>query len=328
MVEPLYELREWLFVPDAAAHLSEALGREVTEPDVLRYGLDGRLTLSLRFVSEVPGRFGRVVPREKAKVCAARSGARLQRHFEVSESDVLQLDEPKKIVFIAGVWNLVMLGSARLALEERYHSLVGRSGVVLERFAWGNEIFVNRHDGTWCHLHKLGDEDTWDVDDWQPAQWPYAGSVLVVRTSALDALTSRVTEPKLAHEEPSALGPAQTVKGAAEPERPHHESAHMGGPWMAAWLKAEMAGREHMTRNRLHELSTGDSSGRSLDRKTINKVLDDGLVRRASVEKLIRALSEVGPPITMSDVPIDIPNSDRTPKSGRLRKSRKFRKSQ
>jgi hypothetical protein len=57
----IYKLREWLTVPEAAKQLSISFGEEVTEADVLRLGLDGRLRLSVYFVNFAKARCGRVV---------------------------------------------------------------------------------------------------------------------------------------------------------------------------------------------------------------------------------------------------------------------------
>ena len=51
----LYKLREWLTVPDAAAHLSAAFDeQQVTEADVDRLGLDGHLTFVRQFRERSP----------------------------------------------------------------------------------------------------------------------------------------------------------------------------------------------------------------------------------------------------------------------------------
>jgi hypothetical protein len=57
----LFNLKEWLTVADAARHLSIAFGEDVTEADVLRLALDGRLRLSVYFVNHVKARCGNVV---------------------------------------------------------------------------------------------------------------------------------------------------------------------------------------------------------------------------------------------------------------------------
>ena len=63
----LLKLRDWLTVPDAARHLSILLGDEVTEAHVLRFALDGRLTLSVDFVNITPAWCGKIIPHADAK---------------------------------------------------------------------------------------------------------------------------------------------------------------------------------------------------------------------------------------------------------------------
>jgi hypothetical protein len=47
---------ESLTLPEAAAQLSKAFGKEVTESEIIRWGLDGQMTLSLKFESYALGR--------------------------------------------------------------------------------------------------------------------------------------------------------------------------------------------------------------------------------------------------------------------------------
>ena len=54
MAELLDRLRGWLTVREAAAHLSEISGRNVTEAQVLLLGLEGHLTLSVNFAMVMP----------------------------------------------------------------------------------------------------------------------------------------------------------------------------------------------------------------------------------------------------------------------------------
>ncbi|MDR3429996.1 hypothetical protein [Silvimonas sp.] len=61
----IYKLREWLTVPEAAKQLSISFGEEVTEADVLRLSLDGRLPLSVYFVNHAQARGGKVIPWEE-----------------------------------------------------------------------------------------------------------------------------------------------------------------------------------------------------------------------------------------------------------------------
>ena len=61
----LFNLKEWLTVTDAARHLAIVFGEDVTEADVLRLALDGRLRLSVYFVNHATARCGKVVTREE-----------------------------------------------------------------------------------------------------------------------------------------------------------------------------------------------------------------------------------------------------------------------
>jgi hypothetical protein len=57
-LKTLLSLKPWVTIPDAARHLSILFGEDVTEADVLRLGLDGRLMLSVYFVNPVTGCLG------------------------------------------------------------------------------------------------------------------------------------------------------------------------------------------------------------------------------------------------------------------------------
>jgi hypothetical protein len=59
-LKTLLSLKPWVTIPDAARHLSILFGEDVTEADVLRLGLDGRLMLSVYFVNPVTGCLGPV----------------------------------------------------------------------------------------------------------------------------------------------------------------------------------------------------------------------------------------------------------------------------
>ena len=58
----LFKIREWMSVPAAAQHLTTAFQEEVTPADVLRFALDGSLTLSVRFVNKCDALPGQLVP--------------------------------------------------------------------------------------------------------------------------------------------------------------------------------------------------------------------------------------------------------------------------
>lgn len=58
----LFELKEWLTVPEAARNLSTMFGEDVGEADVLQLALDGRLKLSVLFLNDTNAvKIGRLV---------------------------------------------------------------------------------------------------------------------------------------------------------------------------------------------------------------------------------------------------------------------------
>ncbi len=72
----------------------------------------------------------------------------------------------------------------------------------------------------------------------------------------------------------------------------------VGGPNLAAWLRAEMTERNHLSMNRLHVDS-------KLANKTIKKILRGEPVMAVSRDKLAEGLSENGPRVLVDAIPID-----------------------
>jgi hypothetical protein len=74
----LYNLTEWLTVAEAAAHLTIVFGEEVTEADVLRLALDGRLRLSIYFVNPIDARPGAYISETDYKSIPILDGESIQ----------------------------------------------------------------------------------------------------------------------------------------------------------------------------------------------------------------------------------------------------------
>ena len=130
MAELLYKLREWLTIPEAAAHLTNALGESVTEADVLRLGLDDKLTLSINYVNPVWGWLGR---------------ASADEMFAISEMS----EGSKGQVEIEGIWDLPMSDNTRRDVESRWQTLTGGTAV---NWKGASGAYLNRPDGTWSLL--------------------------------------------------------------------------------------------------------------------------------------------------------------------------------
>jgi len=139
-MKKLLKLKEWLTIPDAAKHLSIVFDEDVSEADVLRLALDGKLQLSVHFVNQATARRGKTVPLSEAEKVPAPSislhkDGKPREPYEVIlglkfslmhpdgqiEEKVVQFDE--EIVSIDGIWDLQMQGNARLDVEHKYQML-------------------------------------------------------------------------------------------------------------------------------------------------------------------------------------------------------------
>ena len=200
MAELLYKLREWLTIPEAAAHLTNALGESVTEADVLRLGLDDHLTLSINYVNPVWGWLGR---------------ASADETFEISEMS----EGSKGQVEIEGIWDLPMSDNTRLDVESRWQTLIGGTAV---NWKGASGAYLNRPDGTWSLLwgetKPFSDETRQTESD---ARYAGLGDAdLVVRTTELDRLKARPDQSATAEAIRSARKPTKTARQGAGAPRP------------------------------------------------------------------------------------------------------------
>ena len=208
MAKLLYSLKEWLTIPAAATHLTTCFGEEVTEADVLQFGLDEHLELSVKLLNPIVAWPGRVEPPDPDRLQSQwnlRIGRKLLLVFADPEDFGLASDE-EKVEFLGngvvsafvesekvrirmeGVWNLPMVGDERLAVEQRLRFING--GLTVSRSDAGSgHTFVNRSDGLWCALLRPGPEDRC----YQNGAFP-EGAVFVVRRTALEDLKTRVGE--------------------------------------------------------------------------------------------------------------------------------------
>jgi hypothetical protein len=216
-MKKLLKLKQWLTVADAARHLSILLGEDVSEADVLRFALDGHLTLSVYFVNGARGRCGPTVNMNiedisrtiaeklvKRTIGEEKPGFWNKPTFDPSTGEVkfrqeiggLPLGDGRSISFVGktptfldGVWDLTMLGHEKLEIEQRYQILTGGPEVDM-RFRDDplDHPIVCREDGTYCQIHE------WLNAGYHPADCLPADSVIVVRTSALHDLEAQLSE--------------------------------------------------------------------------------------------------------------------------------------
>jgi hypothetical protein len=216
----LFKLKEWLTVPDAAKHLTNMFGEDVTVADVLMLAIDGHLRLSIRCINPVKLLRGQIVPVQVAKrkpmspkVMAAIEDMASFKHgaatkFKESPMVFCGAEINRENVFescgtpeyLRGVFDLLLIGDDRLAVEDKhlkamaagevdYLADLGRHGIdwnfmsqsVLEDAAGNHYMFENS-----------GDTDYWiATGDPLPKD-----AMLVVRTEAL-----REFEQSLANEQ-------------------------------------------------------------------------------------------------------------------------------
>jgi len=165
----LFQLKEWLTTADAARHLSTLFEEEVTEADVLRLGLDRRLTLSVNFVNHAKGVPGRIVPMKDATlrdvpsdlaaplgltVMPASKPIKMLDGIKLDDANVLELGEG--LIRLEGVYDLPMIGAEALDVEHEYQALTGGPEVTLSNL---NGAFVKQDKHILVQLHESFDEN-------------------------------------------------------------------------------------------------------------------------------------------------------------------------
>lgn len=187
----LFNLKEWLTVADAARHLSIVFGEDVTEADVLRLALDGRIRLSVYFVNHAKARCGKVVTwdetdwwlfpdsddfpggrimkrggqatTDECRPCPQKLEALFNKIPETERGKYypmmreLNIDGERflrlsdDVTTLQGVWGLPMIGSEQLDIEHQYQYLTGGPSVTLQGL---DGTFVEGRDGQICQLQE------------------------------------------------------------------------------------------------------------------------------------------------------------------------------
>ncbi len=155
----LFKLKEWLSIPDAAEHLALVFGEAVTEADVLRFALNGSLTISANFVNGGHARFGKLTPISEApfeEIPSFNDGPPIRyyggprfSHRDHEETHVLPLE--KDVVSLRGVFDLPMLGGERHDIEHRYQILTGGPPVEMHSM---DGAFIKAKDGSIGQLQE------------------------------------------------------------------------------------------------------------------------------------------------------------------------------
>jgi hypothetical protein len=198
----LLKFKEWVALPEAARHLSNSFGEEVSEADVLRFALGGHLTISVLFMDPNPAVCGTMVTVDDPSECfdPENIGDHDTREEQVERSRKILIDHRDNLALeveahshIEGVWDLLMRGGERYYVEDKHQKLI--DGPPVYPFYLDQGIYVVRQDVGTCRV---------------PPELPDGGipndSFLVVRTSELEKFVKRISslDPQRRIEEPAA----------------------------------------------------------------------------------------------------------------------------
>jgi hypothetical protein len=218
-LKKLLKLKDWVTVPEAARYLSILFGEDVTEADVLRLALDEHLALSVNFVNGASVQCSKIADDGPVfTVSAQMTEDEAARWFE--ELRIASLDAPEEfgnglefssnvaVKYITGIWDVLMGGSTRAHVENKYQSLLG--GPAIDPYFLERGFVVTHPNGTRAIIvERFSDDEIEDknldtLPDNHPSRY-HAGeipsdAVLVVRTSALQDLEAMLSEPEPATE--------------------------------------------------------------------------------------------------------------------------------
>jgi len=197
----LAQFREWLELNNAAQYLSAVWGESVTPADVLRLGLDGKLTLSVHLVNLGYGREVDIVPVESLRRKEFSDPLIPGATISVLDGEIMNATQAMKIretdtaLKLSGVYDLPMIGAEEIQIENAYQEATGGPTVELVRLAGA---FVQQGGRTYQILERWPSNDHHErrnegksylhLDWFFPSQELPGGSVIVVRTDALRQL--------------------------------------------------------------------------------------------------------------------------------------------
>jgi hypothetical protein len=273
----LFRLKDWLTLEEVGRHLSVLCEEPVTEADILQLALQGRLTLSIRFVNQAHAKVGPVVPLADAKRHRSPIGPEIAELWGLDPAGVTQIEFldglaigndqvveiGSDVVSISDVWDLTMLGAERLDVEHQYQYLTGGPAVemtildgVLVR---SGEIYaqIHEHFSKNEYMDKKNIKDPWSHrDNWYPAGGLPHDAVLVVRAEALDELKRSLVE--------------RGDEGGSEKDSNNGGRRHTGGrPMSSLWPTwvAELAAL-------IHEEGIPSGTGSAGTDELIGKIAD------------------------------------------------------
>lgn len=137
---------------ETAKRLGDFFGEDCTEAGIFGYALSGALRLSLRFTSPAIGYYGKEIDREVAI-------GMLDLPYEdrpklIGDGRWVLFDHRFKRAIFPGIYDIPMLGSAKVEIEKRRNALLGQKVSVYQStdpfFIYGGEMDeIILLDGSW-----------------------------------------------------------------------------------------------------------------------------------------------------------------------------------
>lgn len=215
-MKSLINLKEWLTITDAAKYLTADFNEDITEADVLRLGLDGRLRLSVHFVNHASARCGDFIKLKKWRSIHDSNKNKipwttLQESLVKSEEFLknqsltfrmtVEIDPAtghcyraggdlnigkflrlsNEVEILRGVFDLPLIGNERLDVERAYQQLTG--GPVVTARELGGTIVTGRK-GRMYQLQERYEKC------YRPVRSLPTDAVIIVRTESLKELSA------------------------------------------------------------------------------------------------------------------------------------------
>jgi hypothetical protein len=208
----LLKLKNWLTIKETAAHLSIISGEEITEADVLRLALDGKLTASLHLPKHTTAKYAEMIhPTPEMEQFNLAHGGK-----PFGENKILSV-KSDEIIYINGIFDLPMIGEERLTIEAEYYRLLNEQPFELpvggdylveqdgQLFIF-QQVFQQHATGMRNdRFAEIGGSDEIHkfiaMNDYYDAPLPEDG-MLIIRTEALRKFEKIITDEPASAEKP------------------------------------------------------------------------------------------------------------------------------
>lgn len=145
----ILNLKKWLTLSEAAGYLSIAFSEAVTEADILFFGLEKELGLSVQFVNGAMAQRGNLITSTERDLPNIGS----KNYIQLSESAGVMLDP--EISYLRGIYDLPLWGAESIYVTEKYQKLM--NGPIVDLVSTTG-TFVKDEDNIYL-LQSAYDED-------------------------------------------------------------------------------------------------------------------------------------------------------------------------